>query len=62
MHWMRFLKDASNAGFHLSIKVVEKKLCQKEACKGIYHLSPSGPWIGPYNIKTLGPFGRPTSK
>jgi hypothetical protein len=30
--------------------------------KGIIHLSPSGPWIGPYNIKSLGPFGRPTLK
>ena len=30
--------------------------------KGISHLSPSGPQIGPYNIKSLGPFGRPTLK
>ena len=30
--------------------------------KGIIHLSPSGPWIGPYNIKSLSPFGRPTLK
>jgi hypothetical protein len=30
--------------------------------KGIIHLSPSGLWVGPYNIKSLGPFGRPTLK
>ena len=28
----------------------------------IVHLSPSGPWIGPYNIKSPCPFGRPTLK
>jgi hypothetical protein len=28
--------------------------------KGITHLSPSGTWIGPYNMKFIGPFGRPT--
>jgi hypothetical protein len=26
----------------------------------LIHSSPNGPWIGPYNIKSLGPFGRPT--
>jgi hypothetical protein len=46
---------------NISSKVLSNILSFSSS-KGIIYLSPSGSWIGPYNIKSLGPFGRPTLK
>jgi hypothetical protein len=46
---------------NISSKVVSNILSFNSS-KGIIHLSPSGPWIGPYNMKSLGPIERPTLK